>query len=286
MHTKEYVSILSPQNGMNLYRGCTHGCIYCDSRSLCYQMNHDFEDIEVKINAIELLESQLRRKRKKAMISSGSMCDPYMPIEETWNLTRKSLELIEKYGFGATLITKSARVMRDFELIQRIHAKTKFVLQMTLTTYDEDLCKIVEPRVSTTQERVEVLKRFRDAGIPTVVWFSPILPWINDTEENIRGILNLCLEAGVKGILYFGAGLTLRDGDREYYYKQLDRHFPGLKQRYEKMYGNDYILPSPNSASLDQIVTTFCQEHGIMIHPDEVFSYLKTFEDKMQLTLF
>jgi DNA repair photolyase len=196
MHFVEAKGILSAENGMNIYRGCTHGCVYCDSRSTCYQMKHDFDDIEVKQNAPELLEDALRRKRKKCMIGTGSMCDPYMHCEEKLELTRKCLQIIDHYGFGATLITKSNRVLRDLDLIESINGKSKCVVQMTLTTYDEDLCKILEPHVCSTRERYETLKILRDNGIPTVVWLSPLLPFINDTENNLRGFwLTVLLQA-------------------------------------------------------------------------------------------
>ena len=191
MHKVNVKGILSAKNGMNIYRGCLHGCIYCDSRSLCYQMNHKFEDIEVKANAVELLENALRRKRNKCMIGTGAMSDPYMPIEEKLGNMRKCLEVIERYGFGVTMITKSTKVLRDLDLLKKINEKSKCVVQMTLTTYDEDLCRIVEPNVETTYERFRALEILRDNGIPTVVWLCPILPFINDTEENIRGLLIL-----------------------------------------------------------------------------------------------
>ena len=286
MHTKEVKSILSPKNGMNLTRGCTHGCIYCDSRSTCYQINHDFEDIEVKSNAIELLEAALKRKRKKCVIVTGSMSDPYTALETSINRTRAALDVIERYGFGVSLLTKSTRILRDLEQLKRINQKAKVVIQMTLTTYDEALCKIIEPNVSSTSERFEALKVFRDHGIPTIVWLCPILPFINDTEENIRGILNYCIEAKVKGILCFGMGLTLREGDREYYYAKLDEHFPGLKKDYQRIYGNDYSLVSPNNDKLMKIFLEECKKHQILSDVDEIFKYIGEFESNEQLTLF
>ena len=287
MHFVQARSILSPKNGMNLYRGCQHGCIYCDARSLCYQMNHPFEDIEVKENALPLLEQALKGKRKKCMIGTGAMSDPYMPLEEKLQRTRGALELIHRYGFGVAIQTKSCRILRDLELLKAINDQSKAVVQMTLTTYDEQLCRMVEPNVSTTRQRAEALKIFRDAGIPTVVWLSPQLPWLNDTPENILGILEYCREAGVKGIINFGMGLTLRDGDREYYYAALDRHFPGLKQRYIQTYGNAYELPSPNSRALWQLFHDKCEEYGIWHDNDRIFSYMMTFEEKeTQMTLF
>lgn len=279
MHKVNVKGILSAKNGMNIYRGCLHGCIYCDSRSLCYQMNHKFEDIEVKANAVGLLENTLRRKRNKCMIGTGAMSDPYMPIEEKLGNMRKCLEVIERYGFGVTMITKSTKVLRDLDLLKKINEKSKCVVQMTLTTYDEDLCRIVEPNVETTYERFRALEILHDNGIPTVVWLCPILPFINDTEENIRGILDYCVRAKVKGIINFDMGVTLRDGNREYFYKKLDEHFPGLKEKYIRMYGNSYQLSSPNSRQLNMIYKSECIKNGIMCDVNECFEYLNKYEE-------
>ncbi|WFA09032.1 radical SAM protein [Tissierella sp. Yu-01] len=289
MHEVEVKGILSAKNGMNLYRGCTHGCIYCDSRSKCYQINHKFEDIEVKKNAPELLEKALRSKRKKCMIGTGSMCDPYIHLEEKLGHTRKCLELINKYDFGLAILTKSARILRDLDLLKEINNKSKCVVQMTLTTYDEDLCKVLEPNVSTTKERLEVLKVMQQNGIPTVVWLGPILPFINDTEENLRGLLNYCIEAKVYGIICFGMGLTLRDGNREYYYQKLDEHFPGLKEKYIEKFGNSYVAGCDNYKQLMKILREICEKHNIICDNEKVFSYLNDFPTKnkfKQISLF
>ncbi len=285
MHFVKARSILTP-TAMNLYRGCLHGCIYCDSRSKCYQMQHDFEDIEVKENALELLEAALKRKRRPCMIGTGAMTDPYIPIEKELRLMRGALELIERHGFGAAVQTKSTLVLRDLDLLQRINEKTKAVVQMTLTTWDDDLCRVIEPNVSLTSQRFEALKRFRDAGIPTVVWLSPLLPFINDTEENITGLLGMCAEAQVKGVICFGMGLTLREGNREYFYQQLDRHFPGLKGEYIRRYGTQYEVPSPNSRRLMALFHSLCDEMGIMHDNDQIFHYMHAFESKLQTSIF
>ena len=187
--------------GMNIYRGCTHGCIYCDSRSRCYQFTHAFEDIEVKQNAPELLEKALRSKRRVCMIGTGSMSDPYMHCEKELGLTRRCLEIIRDNGFGLAIQTKSDRILRDIDLLDEINRETKCVVQITLTTYDDDLCKIVEPNVCNTKRRIQVLEEMQKRGIPTIVWMAPILPFINDTEENITTILNECVRTGVKGIM-------------------------------------------------------------------------------------
>ena len=289
MHFTKVKGILSSKNGMNLFRGCTHGCIYCDSRSACYRMSHNFGDVEIKENAISLLEEVLKRKRKKCMIGLGSMSDPYIPQELKLNYTRKTLELISEYNFGATLITKSANVLRDADLFCDINSKAKCVIQMTLTTYDEKICKMIEPNVSTTKERFDALKILRDKRIPTVVWLTPILPFINDTEENIMGILNYCKEANVVGIICFGIGLTLRDGNREYFYEQLDKKFPHLKERYIKEYGNSYVIESKNNNKLMKLFHEFCAHNKIMHNNAAIFNYLKLYEQKessKQLSLF
>lgn len=280
MHFVNAKGILSAHNGMNLYRGCTHGCIYCDSRSLCYGFTHDFEDIEVKENAPILLEDALRRKRKKCMIGTGSMCDPYLHCEESLGLTRKCLEIIDAYGFGVTVLTKSVRILRDIDLLERIHQRTKCVVQMTLTTCDEALCRLIEPNVSTTRERVDALFKFRERGIPTVVWMSPILPFISDTEENITGLVRTCAEADVRGIVFFSAGVTLRAGNREYFYKALDQLFPGSKQKYIERFGNAYECPSPQNDKLSSLFHRECEKYGIAHDLREVFRYLHTFPEK------
>lgn len=289
MHLKKVKGILSSSNGMNLYRGCTHGCIYCDSRSKCYHMEHAFEDVEIKENAIDLLENTLKRKRLKCMLSTGSMTDPYLPLEDEFSSVRKALSLAYKYGFGFTLITKSNRVLKDLDLLKAINDKTKCVVQMTLTTYDEDLCKKIEPNVSTTKERVEALKKLNEAGIPIVVWLCPILPFINDTEENIKGILNYCIEAKVYGVICFGMGLTLREGNREYFYNQLDQSFPNIKDKYIQTYGMQYQINSPNHTTLMKLFHQLCEDNGIVHDNKIIFEYLSEFEEKnrsIQLSLF
>ena len=290
MHFVNAKTILSGSGGcygMNIYRGCTHGCIYCDSRSKCYQFTHPFEDIEVKQNAPELLEKALRSKRKRCMIATGAMSDPYMHCEEKLQLTRKCLDVILRNGFGAAVQTNSDLILRDIDLLYEINRTAKCVVQITLTTYDDALCRILEPNVCNTKRRIEVLKKMQERGIPTIVWLSPVLPFINDTEENITAILNECVSAGVKGVIDFGMGLTLREGDREYYYAALDRYFPGMKERYIRRYGNAYELPSPKANELTKAFRRICIENGIMYTPDKCFSYIRELPEKYeQLSLF
>jgi len=287
MHFVQAKGIIGTNNGMNIYRGCQHGCIYCDARSSCYQMNHLFEDIEVKENAIDLLETALKSKRRTCMIGTGAMTDPYMPLEQKLCMTRRSLEMIEKYGFGATVLTKSDLILRDLDLFQQIHGKAKAVVQMSLTCMDEALSRLIEPNVCPTVRRIEVLREFQKAGVPRVVWLCPILPFLTDTEENIRGILDACRDTGVKGIIWFGPGVTLREGDREYFYANLDRKFPGLKAEYIRRYGNAYEVNSPNGTNLSKLFHGLCEQYGIWHDNDQIFTYLHTMEEKeAQLSFF
>lgn len=279
MHNVTSKSILSRNNGMNLYRGCTHGCIYCDSRSDVYGMEHEFEDIEVKENALDLLKKELI-KRPKSMIGTGAMTDPYIPLEADLKYLRQSLELIDRYGFGFTCITKSDLILRDLDLLKKINSKSKVVIQMTLTTSDDELCSILEPDVCNTSRRIEVLNILKDEGIPSVVWLCPILPYINDTEDNINSILDSCIEADVKGILCFGMGLTLRKGNREHFYQKLDEHFPGLKNRYVNEFGNDYFIPSPDNDRLMDIFYRKTSQNNILNNSQEIFEYLQDFPQK------
>ena len=274
MHFSEAKTLLSKYNGMNICRGCTHGCIYCDSRSDCYQFSHDFGDVEVKINAPQLLEQILSRKRSRFMISTGSMSDPYQPAEKDLKITRACLEVIEKYGFGASVITKSDLVLRDLDLFERINGKSKAVLQMTLTIADEELSRKIEPGVCTSKRRYEVLKAFQEKGIPAVVWMTPLLPWLTDTGENVEQILAWCFDAGVKGIICFSAGLTLRSGNREYYYRNLDRMFPGLSEKYRRAYGNSYEVNNAHNAELMAYFHRECERHGVLHTPQECFSWI------------
>ena len=217
------------------------------------------------------------------------MCDSYMQCEENIQLTRQCLKIIEQYGFGLAIQTKSDLILRDLDLLKSINQKSKCVVQMTLTTFDEELCKIVEPNVCSTKRRFEVLQILKNCGIPTVVWITPILPFINDTYENIEGILSYCVQARVRGIICFGMGLTLRDGNREYYYKKLNEDFPGVCKKYQEKYGHSYEIVSDHNNELMSLLYKTCYENHILCRPNEVFEYLHSFEDNknyQQLSLF
>ena len=287
MHTVKAKALLNRWNSMNVYRGCQHGCVYCDSRSVCYRFTHPFEDVEVKENAPELLEDVLRSRRKRSVIGSGSMADPYQPLERDLQLTRRCLELLDRYGFGATVITKSDLVLRDLELFASIHDRAKSVLQMTLTVADDALSRRLEPNVCTTTRRYEVLKAFQARGIPTVVWMTPLLPYLTDTTENVRTILDYCADAGVKGIVCFNMGMTLREGDREYYYAALDRLFPGLSEVYRAKYGNAYEVLSERSGELTRLFHETCEARDILHDPEACFRYIAELPEKYaQTSLF
>ena len=288
MHQREVKGILGAYNGMNISRGCIHGCIYCDARSKCYHIEHDFEDVEIKSNAPALLEDALARKRKKCVAGTGAMSDPYIPLPENLANIRACLEIIDKHGCGLAIQTKSDLILRDLDLLVSINEKATCVVATTLTTFDENLCKIIEPNVCGSKRRFEVLKIMRDAGIQTIVWLSPFLPFINDTEENLRGLLDYCVEAEVYGVMCYGIGLTLREGNREYFYRKLDEHFPGMKAAYQKKYGLQYVLTSDNNDALMKLVYETCGKHRIVCDNEALFAYMRTFEAKQgaQMELF
>jgi DNA repair photolyase len=250
-------------------------------------MKHPFDDVEIKCNAPELLEKALKSKKKRCMITTGFMTDSYLPLEEIVMNTRKCLDIINRYEFGIAIQTKSNLILRDIDLLKEINNKTKCVVQMTLTTYDDELCKKIEPNVCTTINRYDSLVRFRDYGIPTIVWLSPLLPFINDTKENIWGILDYCIKANVRGVICPEFGVTLRDGNREYFYQKLDELFPGLKEKYIRTYGNQYKIISNNNIDLMDLFKEVCKKNNIMSDINQIFKYINEFPDcKEQLSLF
>jgi DNA repair photolyase len=287
MRKIEAKKILGTKNNMNIYRGCTHGCIYCDSRSLCYQVG-DFTNVAVKVNAITLLRNELSRKRKKVLITTGAMSDPYVHLEKELQMTRQSLEVILEYGFGIGLLTKSDLVLRDLDLLVQINEKAKAIVDMTITTFDDNLCKILEPNVALTSRRFEVLEILHQHNITTGVWLGPLLPFINDTPDNLIKILDRCHEVGVSRIILFGFGVTMREGNREYFYENLDKHFPGMKNRYIKTFGKNYECGSFNNDNLWRIFKQKCEEYHITYDFNELFSneLPQTGKEYIQETLF
>jgi DNA repair photolyase len=248
-------------DNMNLYRGCQHQCIYCDTRSECYQVDTFNEDVLVKANAITLLRSELTHRRNKGIIGTGSMNDPYMPLEADYRLTRRAIETIAEFGFGVHITTKSALVQRDIDLLQAIGPLRASVL-MTITTVDDALGRILEPGASLVSERFAALAELAGHGITTGVALMPVLPFIEDNAANITAIINRAAQAGA-GYLIHALGMTLRDRQRLYYYQQLDRSFPSLRQRYESLYGGAYFCPCQHAGELEVLITELCEEHGL-----------------------
>lgn len=246
----------------NLYHGCSHGCIYCDSRSECYQIQN-FDQIKPKENCIQTLEKDLYSKRIKGVIGMGSMSDPYNPLEKTLKLTRKALELYDKYGFGTTVITKSDLILRDIDIYKKINKYKSVLINITITTADESLQKIIEPNASTTVDRFIALEKLNEAGIKAGIILDPVLPYINDTIENIDSLVEMAKKYHVHHIFPM-YGVTLRDKQRAYYYNKLDQHFPGIKEKYMKTYGNNYLAESPKAKQLHKHLVQKCKEYGIL----------------------
>lgn len=246
---------------MNLYRGCSHGCIYCDSRSVCYQIDR-FDTVRPKENALALLEDELRNKRSSGIITMGSMSDPYNPLEEELRLTRGALEFIRRYRFGVAFTTKSALCARDADLLACISHHAPVCARMTITCADDDLCQKIEPRVSRSSDRFKAMRILADHGVYTGTWLNPLLPYITDSEDNIRRIVQMTADAGGRFVVCF-FGMTLRTGNREFYFAALLRDFPGVRERYLREYGNAYMLDVPDSARLYDAFREECLKNGV-----------------------
>ena len=247
---------------MNIYRGCSHGCIYCDSRSSCYQIDH-FDTVRPKENALVLLESELRSKRSAGVITMGSMSDPYNPLENELEFTRSALELIRRYRFGAAFTTKSALCARDADLLADVSRNAPVCARLTVTCADDDLCRKIEPRVSASSERFAAMHILADHGIFTGTWLNPLLPHVTDTEDNIRRIVQMTADAGGRFVVCF-FGMTQRTGNREYYFAALERDFPGVREKYLHEYGNAYELCVPDTARLYDAFREECMKRGIL----------------------
>lgn len=270
---------------MNLYKGCPHGCIYCDSRSDCYQIE-DFDRVRVKKDAITILEKELRTKRKKGVIGIGAMSDTYNPLEEKLQITRKALQLIDRYGYGISLETKSDLLVRDIDLFKSISNKASGIIKMTITTADDKLSSIIEPNVCNSSKRFEAIKKITDAGLFAGVLLTPILPYITDTEENIRQVISLAAKNGAKFVFSMG-GVTLRSNQRVYFYNKLEQDFPGIKERYSKQYGNSYMCKTTNF-NIANIFKEECKKHGLLYKMQDIIKeYKKENKEAMeQLKIF
>lgn len=269
---------------MNLYRGCCHGCIYCDSRSECYHVDN-FDTVRAKENAAEILRDELRRKVRTGVIGTGAMTDPYNPFEKTERLTEKSLMLIDAYEFGVTTITKSALITRDIDLYKQIAEHSPVLCKMTITTADDDLCRKIEPHVSVSSERFEALAKMSEAGLFTGITMMPVLPFIEDTPENVLTIVRRAKECGVRCI-YPAFGMTLRMNQRDHYYQKLDELFPELSDKYRRYYGNRYRCTSPRAKKLWGIFTAECERLGILYDMKAIIRAYKAGYGDTQLSFF
>jgi len=248
---------------MNIYRGCSHGCIYCDSRSDCYR-NFDFDTVKVKENALQIIRDELRRKAKTGVISTGAMSDPYNPLEAELKLTRNALELINAFGFGVSLCTKSSLIARDADILQDIKEFSPVIAKLSVTAADDALSRIIEPEVSATSERIAALATLAEGGIFAGIWINPILPYLTDTEENIVGILRMAKAAGAKFAVTF-MGMTLRSGNREHYYQELDKAgLSHVKDAHIKRFGTRYECTSPKYKKLWAVFANECEKLGLL----------------------
>lgn len=269
---------------MNLYRGCCHGCIYCDSRSECYRID-DFDTVRAKENCLEILRDELRRKVKTGVIGTGAMSDPYNPFEKNERLTEKALMLIDAYDFGVTVVTKSDLITRDIDLYRQIAEHSPVLCKMTVTSADDKLCRVVEPNVSVSSERFQALARMSEAGLKTGITLMPVLPFLEDSEDNILKIVRMAHECGVMCI-YPAFGMTLRQNQREYYYKKLDELFPGMSDKYRRYYGDRYECISPNARKLWSVFASECDRFGILYNMRDIIRAYKQCYGDMQLSFF
>lgn len=271
---------------MNLYRGCCHECIYCDSRSECYHVDN-FDTVRAKENALVILRDELRRKIRKGIIGTGAMSDPYNPFEQTELLTRHALELISAYEFGITVITKSPLIARDIDVYREIAEHSPVLCKMTVTTADDELCRLIEPNVAPSSERFNALAKMSESGLFTGITLMPVLPFIEDSEDNILKIARTAHQCGVRCIYPF-FGVTLRTNQREYFLNELDKKFPdsNLRERYIRYFGNRYECVSPNAKRLWSVFTSECDRFGILYNMKSIISAYQRGYGDMQLSFF
>jgi len=269
---------------MNIYRGCSHGCIYCDSRSLCYKIEN-FDTVRAKQDALRIIRDDLLKKRKKGVVATGAMSDPYNPLERELKLTGNALELLNAYRFGLAVATKSDLVCRDIAVIKDIQAHSPVLVKMTITTGSDDLCKIVEPNAPLSSERFSALKTLTENGVYAGVLMMPLLPFIEDSEENIVGIVRKAKENGAR-FVYPAFGMTLRSGNREHYYENLDRNFPGIKEKYLQKYGERYNCASPKAKKLWGLFAAECQKLELRYEMRDIIIDYKRGYTARQLELF
>ena len=270
---------------MNLYRGCSHGCIYCDSRSDCYHIEN-FDIVKGKENMLQILENEFSKKRLKGVVGIGAMSDTYNPMEIKYQQTRGALQLISKYGFGVSIDTKSDLILRDIDFLKKINSKNNVIIKFTITTPDDNLSKIIEPNVCVSSKRLEAIKKLSDNGIFTGIMMNPVLPFITDKEEDIKKLVRLANSYGAKFIHTY-MGMTLRENQRAYYFRKLDEKFPGLKERYIKNYGDRYNCLARNCKQLYKVFTDECDKYGILYKMNDIIkAYKKESTNDEQISLF
>lgn len=270
---------------MNLYRGCPHGCIYCDSRSNCYHIDN-FDIVRGKENALYILEQELSKKKEKGVIGIGSMSDTYNPLENEYEQTRQALKLISKYDFGVSIDTKSDLILRDIDLLKEINSKNNVIIKFTITTPNDKLSKIIEPNVCVSSKRLQAIRKLSDNGIFTGIMMNPVLPFITDKEEDVKELVKLAYENGAK-FIYTYMGMTLRENQRDYYFNKLDGNFVGLKEKYIKFYRDSYNCGVLNATNLYKVFTSECNKYGILYNMNDIIkAYKKEAKSNEQLKLF
>ncbi len=269
---------------MNIYKGCCHGCIYCDSRSDCYRVEH-FDKVRAKENALEIIRDELRRKMKTGVIGTGSMSDPYNPFEKELCLTRHALELMDAFDFGVAIATKSCLITRDIDILKMIKGHSPVICKITITNSEDEMSRKIEPNAPLSSQRLEAIHQLSEAGIYAGILLMPVLPFINDTKENVINLVRLAKANGAK-FIYPAFGVTLRNNQREYYYEKLDELFPGIKSRYIKRYGDSYSCTSPDARELYYLFAKECENHRILYKMKDIITGYKAGYGYKQLSLF
>lgn len=280
----EQTSWFGNNYNMNIYKGCCHGCIYCDSRSECYRVDN-FDEVRAKENALALLDREFQSKRRKGVVGTGAMSDPYNPFEKKYQFTRGALERINRFGFGVSIATKSDLIIRDIDLLKEIAKHSPVLVKITITTADDLLCSKLEPNVAVSSRRFRAIKALSQEGIFTGVLLMPVLPFLEDTEDNINKIIDLAYENGAK-FIYPAFGVTLRQNQREWYYQKLDELFPSLKAKYINNYGNAYECRSLKAKELWSLFQNKCDAYGILYHMKDIIAGYKGPYQDLQLSLF
>ncbi len=249
---------------LNLYRGCNHGCIYCDTRSVCYQIDR-FDTIRVKRDCLRQLEGELRSKKRPGVIGLGAASDSYNRAEASVRATRGALELMRRYGFGVGIPTKGTLVVRDIDVLQEIGRAAPARVSFSVTTCHDELSRRIEPGAPLSSQRLRAMELLAKAGIFTGVWLNPMLPFLCDDERDMVTLLEQIADRGGRFCICHFA-VTLREGDREYFYQALDSdaYFAGIKRRYIDAFGLDYICPTPDAARLWPVFKATCERLGLL----------------------